>query len=62
MKTASDIETVVSQIPDGATLMIGGFLGVGTPHRLVQGLVSAGRTGLTVITNDTCFPASASAG
>jgi acetate CoA/acetoacetate CoA-transferase alpha subunit len=56
MKTASTLETVVAQIPDGATLMIGGFLGVGTPHRLVQGLVSAGRMGLTVITNDTCFP------
>jgi acetate CoA/acetoacetate CoA-transferase alpha subunit len=56
MKTASTLEAVVAQIPDGATLMIGGFLGVGTPHRLVQGLVSAGRTGLTVITNDTHFP------
>ena len=56
MKTASSLEAVVAQIHDGATLMVGGFLGVGTPHRLVQGLVSAGRSGLTVIANDSCFP------
>src|SRR6516162_4023331 len=56
MKTACSLETVVAQIPDGAMLMIGGFLGVGTPHRLIQGLVTAGRTGLTVITNDTHYP------
>ena len=56
MKTASSLEAIVAQIPDGASIMIGGFLGVGTPHRLIQGLVSAGRTGLTVITNDTHFP------
>jgi len=36
--------------------MIGGFFGVGTPRRLIQGLVSAGRKDLTVIANDTAFP------
>ena len=56
MKSAIMLETAVAMIPDGATLMIGGFFGVGTPQRLIQGLVSAGRKDLTVIANDTAFP------
>jgi acetate CoA/acetoacetate CoA-transferase alpha subunit len=56
MKTATTLEAAVAMIPDGATLMIGGFFGVGTPRRLIQGLVSAGRKNLTVIANDTAFP------
>src|SRR5271165_4946480 len=56
MKTAITLEAAVAMIPDGASLMIGGFFGVGTPQRLIQGLVSAGRKDLTVITNDTSFP------
>jgi acetate CoA/acetoacetate CoA-transferase alpha subunit len=43
-------------IPDGATVMIGGFFGVGTPSRLLDGLIAAERKDLTVITNDTAFP------
>ncbi len=56
MKTAITLEAAVAMIPDGATLMIGGFFGVGTPQRLIQGLLSAGRKDLTVIANDTSFP------
>jgi acetate CoA/acetoacetate CoA-transferase alpha subunit len=40
-------------IPDGASLMIGGFLGVGTPERIIDELVRQNRRGLTVIANDT---------
>jgi acetate CoA/acetoacetate CoA-transferase alpha subunit len=43
-------------IPDGAVLMIGGFLGVGTPTRIIDELVRQGRKNLTVISNDTAFP------
>ncbi len=56
MKTATTLAAAVAMIPDGATLMIGGFFGVGTPRRLIEGLVSAGRKDLTVIANDTSFP------
>ena len=56
MKTARHPDDLVAMIPDGAVLMIGGFLGVGSPHRLIQGLVSAGRRGLTLIANDTHHP------
>ncbi|WP_245300217.1 3-oxoacid CoA-transferase subunit A [Methylocystis bryophila] len=37
--------------------MIGGFMGVGTPHRIIDALVARGARGLTVIANDTAFPA-----
>jgi acetate CoA/acetoacetate CoA-transferase alpha subunit len=40
-------------IPDGATLMIGGFLGVGTPNRLIDELIRQGKKDLNVIANDT---------
>ena len=29
-------EQAIAMIPDGASLMIGGFMGVGTPERLVD--------------------------
>lgn len=43
-------------IPDGASLMIGGFMGVGTPDRVVDELVRQGKRDLTVIANDTAMP------
>ena len=38
MKTLP-VEEAVTMIPDGASLMIGGFMGVGTPERLIDELV-----------------------
>jgi acetate CoA/acetoacetate CoA-transferase alpha subunit len=55
MKTISAAEAV-ALIPDGATLMIGGFMGVGTPERLIDELVRQGKRNLTVIANDTALP------
>ena len=46
----------VALIPDGASLMIGGFMGVGTPGRVVDELVRQGKRDLTVIANDTALP------
>jgi len=43
-------------IPDGASLMIGGFMGVGSPHRMIDELVRQGKKNLTVIANDTGRP------
>jgi acetate CoA/acetoacetate CoA-transferase alpha subunit len=40
-------------IPDGASLMIGGFLGVGTPERIIDEIVRQNKRDLTVIANDT---------
>lgn len=50
------VEDAVALIPDGATLMIGGFMGVGTPERLCDELVRQGRRDLTVIANDNAMP------
>jgi acetate CoA/acetoacetate CoA-transferase alpha subunit len=55
MKTIS-VEKAVAMIPDGARLMIGGFMGVGTPDRLVDEIVRQGKRDLTVIANDTAKP------
>jgi acetate CoA/acetoacetate CoA-transferase alpha subunit len=46
----------VALIPDGASLMIGGFMGVGTPEAVVDELVRQGKRNLTVIANDTAMP------
>lgn len=55
MKTIA-IEKAVAMIPDGASLMIGGFMGVGTPERLMDELTRQGKRDLTVIANDTAMP------
>ncbi|WP_336219365.1 acetate CoA-transferase subunit alpha [Citrobacter amalonaticus] len=40
---------------DGMTIMVGGFMGVGTPPRLVGALLESGVRDLTLIANDTAF-------
>jgi acetate CoA/acetoacetate CoA-transferase alpha subunit len=46
----------IEMIPDGSSLMVGGFMGVGTPERVVDELVRQGKRELTVIANDTAKP------
>jgi acetate CoA/acetoacetate CoA-transferase alpha subunit len=46
----------VAMIPDGASLLIGGFMGVGTPNHLIDELVRQGKHDLTIIANDTAKP------
>jgi acetate CoA/acetoacetate CoA-transferase alpha subunit len=55
MKTVSPAHCV-SMIPDGASLMIGGFMAVGTPEVLVDELIRQKKRDLTVIANDTAMP------
>ncbi|MBN9052541.1 MAG: 3-oxoacid CoA-transferase subunit A [Hyphomicrobium sp.] len=55
MKTIS-VQEAASMIPDGASLMVGGFMGVGTPHRLIDELVRQGKRDLIVIANDNAKP------
>src|SRR5437764_6664322 len=55
MKTVSAAEAV-ALIPDCATLMIGGFMGVGTPERVIDEIVRQNKRNLTVIANDTAAP------
>jgi acetate CoA/acetoacetate CoA-transferase alpha subunit len=55
MKTVS-LERAVAMIPDGTSLMIGGFMAVGTPERVVDEIVRQNKRNLTVIANDTASP------
>ncbi len=55
MKTIS-LHDAVALIPEGATLMVGGFLDVGSPERVIDELVRQGKRNLTVIANDTAMP------
>ena len=55
MQTVS-LKDAVAMIPEGATLMIGGFMGVGSPERVIDELVRQGKHNLTVIANDNAVP------
>lgn len=56
MRTSLTPHAAAALVPDGATVMIGGFMGVGTPNRTIDALVSRGVRNLTVIANDTARP------
>ncbi len=55
MNKVVTVNEAISHIKDGMTVMIGGFLGCGTPHKLVDALVEGGVKDLTLICNDTGF-------
>ena len=55
MQTVS-LQQAVAMIPDGASLMVGGFMGVGTPHRVIDELVRQRKRDLTIIANDNAMP------
>jgi acetate CoA/acetoacetate CoA-transferase alpha subunit len=55
MKTVT-LQEAVAMIPDGASVMVGGFMAVGTPEHLMDELVRQGRRDLTVIGNDNAQP------
>ena len=56
MKKTVTLTQAVAQIPDGASVMIGGFMGVGTPPRLIEETIRQGKKDLTIIANDTARP------
>jgi acetate CoA/acetoacetate CoA-transferase alpha subunit len=53
---AVSVEEAVAMIPAGASVMVGGFMGVGTPERLLDELVRQKKSGLTLISNDAGTP------
>jgi acetate CoA/acetoacetate CoA-transferase alpha subunit len=55
MRTTT-LEAAIARIPNGASLMIGGFMAVGTPECLMDELIRQGKRDLTVIANDTAMP------
>ncbi|KIZ35795.1 MULTISPECIES: 3-oxoacid CoA-transferase subunit A [Rhodopseudomonas] len=56
MSKVLQVQALAALIPDGASVMIGGFMGVGSPLRLIDALVARGARDLTIIANDTAHP------
>jgi acetate CoA/acetoacetate CoA-transferase alpha subunit len=50
------LEEAIAMIPVGATVMVGGFMGVGTPERLLDEVVRQKKSGLALISNDAAVP------
>ena len=50
------IEEAVKLIPDGATVMFGGFMGCGNAHKFIDALSKSGVKDLTMICNDGGMP------
>jgi acetate CoA/acetoacetate CoA-transferase alpha subunit len=56
MRQAIKCEAAAGMVHDGATVLIGGFMGVGTPERLIDALVARGARNLCIVANDTAKP------
>ena len=55
MKKLMSLNEAVKGVTNGMTVMIGGFLGVGTPEGLIDKLIERDVNKLTVIGNDSAF-------
>jgi 3-oxoadipate CoA-transferase alpha subunit len=51
-KTVASCEAAVADVPDGATIMIGGFGTAGLPDELIEALLAQGAKGLTIVNNN----------
>src|SRR6476660_6117146 len=51
-KIARSVADAMAGIPDGATVLIGGFGTAGIPNELIEGLVEQGAKDLTVVNNN----------
>ena len=56
MSKVVDLEKALNYVTDSSVIMVGGFLGVGTPELLIDAVVARGLKNLTLIANDTLFP------
>ncbi len=50
------MQEAIAQIPDGATIMFGGFMGCGSAHKVIDALAQSGKGGFTAICNDASMP------
>ena len=51
-KIVPDLTAALAGIPDGATVLIGGFGSVGQPDALIEALIEQGATNLTCVANN----------
>jgi len=56
MNKLISMDQAIGHIKDGMTIMIGGFLGVGNPNKIIDAIIEKGIKDLTIIANDTSFP------
>lgn len=56
MKKIKSINEAIEHIKPGMTIMIGGFLGVGSPEVIIDKMIENKIDNLTLIANDTSFP------
>lgn len=50
------LDEALSKVKDGMTIMVGGFLGNGTPETIIDALSKTDVKDLTLICNDTAYP------
>ncbi len=55
MNKKISLQDAVAMVKDGMTVMVGGFLGAGSPHAILDELAKSGVKDLTLICNDTAF-------
>ena len=51
-KFFATVADCLADVPDGASIMIGGFGGAGMPNELIDGLITQGATDLTIVANN----------
>ena len=51
-KISASVKNTLSQIKDGATIMIGGFGTAGQPAELIDGLIELGVKDLVIVNNN----------
>lgn len=51
-KIVSSVATALADVPDGATVMIGGFGSAGQPNELIDGLIAQGAKDLVIVSNN----------
>jgi 3-oxoadipate CoA-transferase alpha subunit len=51
-KTFPSVAAALADVPDGATIMLGGFGSAGLPGELIDGLIAQGARGLTIVNNN----------
>lgn len=56
MDKTVEVAAAVAEIPDGATVMVGGFMGCGNPHSVIAALAASPVANLTLICNDAALP------
>lgn len=52
MSKLISLQEAIDKIPDGASIMVGGFMGSGTPHKLIDALWKSNKGNFTLFCND----------